>query len=81
MFNSSINNNLQQVIDLYNSGGNPQQLMANILQQNPQIQQAMVQLQNMAQGRSMPEFLMQLARQNGVNDNQIQQIGKMLGGK
>lgn len=81
MFNSSISNNLQQVIDLYNSGGNPQQLMANILQQNPQIQQAMVQLQNMAQGRSMPEFLMQLARQNGVNDNQIQQIGKILVGK
>lgn len=81
MFNSSMSNNLQQVIDLYNSGGNPQQLMANILQQNPQIQQAMLQLQNMAQGRSMPEFLMQLARQNGVNDNQIQQIRKMLGGK
>ena len=81
MFNSSISNNLQQVIDLYNSGGNPQQLMAIILQQNPQIQQAMVQLQNMAQGRSMPEFLMQLARQNRVNDNQIQQIGKILVGK
>lgn len=81
MFNSSISNNLQQVIDLYNSGANPQQLMANILQQNPQIQQAMVQLQNMAQGRSMPEFLMQLARQNGINDNQIQQIGKILVGK
>ena len=38
-------------------------------------------MQNMAQGRNPKEFLMQLARQNGVSEKNLQGLSRILGGK
>lgn len=76
-----INSTIQNIIALYNSGGNPQQIMQQMMQRTPQINQVQTQLQNMAQGRSPQEFLIQLARQNGVSEENIQGLSRILGGR
>ena len=48
-----------------------------MLQQNPQLQQTLIQLQNMANGRSPKEFIMQMAKQNGVEEATLSMIGDM----
>lgn len=76
-----INSTIQNIIALYNSGGNPQQIMQGMIQKNSQINQVQTQLQNMAQGRNPQEFLIQLARQNGVSEENIQGLSRILGGR
>lgn len=76
-----INQSIQQIIALYDSGGNPQQVMQQLMGQNNQIGQMQSQLQNMAQGRSPMEFIMQIAKQNGVNEQNLQGIARILGAK
>jgi hypothetical protein len=41
----------------------------------------MQRLQNMSQGKSMQEFVMQLARQQGVSQENLQAMQNMFGGK
>lgn len=81
MMAQDINSTIQNIIALYNSGGNPQQIMQQMIQRTPQINQMQTQLQNMAQGRSPQEFLIQLARQNGVSEENIQGLSRILGGR
>ena len=79
--NNNYNQILQQIIGFANSGKNPQAIMQMLLQKNPQYNQTMAQLQNMAQGKPMNEFVMQLARQKGVDNNTLQQLERIIGGK
>lgn len=65
---------LQNLMSFKQSGKNPAQLMQMIMQRNPQYNQLMTTLQNMAQGRSPKEFIMQLAKQNGISEQNIQQM-------
>ena len=74
-----INQALQGLFQMKNAGRNPQQIMQMLIQQNPQIQQAMVILNNMSQGRNSRDFISQLAQQNGVSADNIRQIMKMIG--
>jgi uncharacterized protein YutE (UPF0331/DUF86 family) len=60
-----------------NAGRNPQQIMQMLVQQNPQIQNTLSTLQNMAKGRNPREFFSQLARQNGVNEQNMAQLMAM----
>ena len=76
-----INSTIKNIIALYDSGGNPQQIMQGMMQRTPQMNQIQTQLQNMAQGRSPQEFLIQLARQNGVSEDNIQGLSRILGGR
>lgn len=76
-----INQTLEQIIRFYDSGGNPQQVMQNMMQQNPQMSQIQTQMKNMAQGRSPKEFILQIAKQNGVNEKNLQGIARILGTK
>ena len=80
MYND-INQTIENIIALYERGGNPQQIMQNMMNKNSQIGQFQTQLQNMAQGRTPQEFLMQLARQNGVSEKNLQGLSRILGGK
>lgn len=75
-----VNQALQSIFQMKNAGRNPQQIMQMLMQQNPQIQQAMVILNNMSQGRNSRDFISQLAQQNGVSADNISQIMKMIGG-
>ena len=81
MFNGDINQRIERIIALYDSGGNPQQIMQNMMQQNPQMGQMQTQMQNMAQGRSPKEFILQMAKQNGVSEKNIEGLARILGAK
>ena len=81
MFGNDINQAIENIIALYDRGGNPQQVMRNMMQKNNQVSQMQSQLQNMAQGRSPKEFLIQLARQNGVSEKNLQGLSRILGGR
>ena len=76
--NGDINQTIQGIISLKNSGRNPQAIMQMMMQQNPQIQQMLTRLQNMAQGKNPKDFIMQLARQNGVNEQNLQELARIL---
>ena len=72
-----VNQALQSVFQMRNAGRNPQQIMQMLIQRNPQYSQMLTQIRNMSQGRSTKEFVMQLARQNGVNDQNLQMLSQM----
>lgn len=76
-----INTTIQNILNFRNSGGNPQQVMQMLMAQNPQAQEMMARLQNMAQGRNPQEFITQLARQNGVSPQNLQAILSMFNKK
>lgn len=79
--NGNPNQVLQNIINLANSGRNPQQLLQTLMQQNPNYNQTIAQLKNMANGMPMDKFVMQLARQKGVDNNTLSQIQKLMGGR
>lgn len=74
-----INETIEQIIRFYDSGGNPQQVMQNIMQQGTPIGQVQTQMKNMAQGRSPKEFILQMAKQNGVSEQNLQGLARILG--
>lgn len=74
-----VNQALQNLFQMRNSGQNPQQLLNTMIQQNPQMQQRLAMLQNMSRGKNPQEFIVQLARQNGVSEQNIQQLMQMIG--
>lgn len=76
-----INQVIDNIIKMHDSGGNPQQVMQNLFQQNPQINQMQNQMQNMAQGRKPVDFILQIAKQNGVSEQNLQGIARILGVK
>ena len=77
---NDINTMLEQIIALHDRGGNPQQLMG-MFMPNGNINQMKSQMQNMAQGRSPAEFILQIARQNGANEQNLQGLARILGAK
>lgn len=79
--NNDINSRIQAIIQLKQKGLTPQSAMQMLMQRNPNYQIAMQQLQNMAQGRNMKDFVMQLARQNGVSQENLQAIQGLFGNK
>lgn len=76
-----INQTIQQLTMFYDSGRNPQQLMQMVAQQNPNMNEMKTQIQNMAQGRTPTEFILQMAKQNGATDENIQNLARILGAK
>lgn len=66
--NGNVNENLKQIMLLKQQGKNPQQVMQMLIQQNPQLRQTLAQMKNMAGDRNPKEFVMQMARQNGVGE-------------
>ena len=72
-----VNQALQGLFQMRNAGRNPQQIMQMLIQRNPQYSQMLTQIRNMSQGRSTKEFVMQLARQNCVNDQNLQMLSQM----
>lgn len=75
--NNDINSRIQAIMQLKQKGFTPQSAMQMLMQRNPNYQIAMQQLQNMAQGRDMKSFVMQLARQNGVSQENLQAMQEM----
>lgn len=77
---NNLNNSLQSIINLANSGKSPNEVINMLIQQNPNVKQSLTQLQNMAQGRSMKDFVMQLMKQNtGINPQMFDSLSRMMG--
>lgn len=77
---NNLNNSLQSIINLANSGKSPNEVINMLIQQNPNVKQGLTQLQNMAQGRSMKDFVMQLMKQNtGINPQMFDSLSRMMG--
>lgn len=74
-----VNQALQSLFQMKNAGRNPQQILQMMIQQNPQMQQQLAMLKNMSQGKSAQEFFSQLAKQNGVNEQNMAQLMQMFG--
>ena len=84
MFNGDINQRVEALLNLANSGGNPQTIMQQMMSRgfnanNQQLNTAMAQMKNMAGGRSMPEFYIQMLKQNGLNDKNAEGLSRLLG--
>ena len=77
--NQNINSNIQQIMALKNQGMTPQAVTQMLMQRNPNYQFAMQRLKNMSQGRDMKQFVLQLARQNGVSEENLQAISQLFG--
>ena len=75
-----VNQALQSIFQMRNAGQNPQAIMQMLMQQNPQIQQQLAILKNMSNGKTPKEFFAQLARQNGVSEQNMAQLMQMFGG-
>lgn len=76
---NQLNQNIDAIINMANMRKNPQQIMQMLIQQNPQVKQMMTQIQNMANGRTPQEFITQLAQQNGVSQDRIDQLMQIIG--
>ena len=77
---NNLNNSLQSIINLANSGKSPNEVINMLIQQNPNVKQSLTQLQNMAQGRNMKDFVMQLMKQNtGINPQMFDSLSRMMG--
>lgn len=72
-----VNQALQNVFAMKKSGKNPQVILQMLMQQNPQVAQLMTQFRNMSNGQNPRDFLTQLARQNGVSEQNISNIQQM----
>lgn len=72
--NNAVNNLLQFI----NNGGNINTL-TNQLLNNPQLNQQMTQMKNMVGNRTPKEVVIQMAKQQGIDPNQIMQLANKMG--
>ena len=68
-----MNNNFFQMIQHFQQAKDPKQAFMGMIQQNPQVQQKMQQAQNISGGRSMEDTVRQLAKQQGISEEQLMQ--------
>ena len=67
-----MNNNINNIMNFITNGQNPNQILQQMLQQNPQAQILFNQMQ--PSGMSAKDFTLQYARQNNVNIQPILNI-------
>lgn len=81
-----LNQRAEMIISLASKGMNPQAVFQQMVGGNgsmptQQINQTMTQLNNMAEGRSLPEFYLQALKQHGLTEQNAQGLAKLLGVK
>lgn len=77
-----LNQRAEMIINMANMGMQPQAVMQQMfganLQQN-EIAMAQTQLKNMAQGRPMPEFIIQALKQKGLTEQNAIGLSRLMG--
>lgn len=63
------NSNVQQMANMMKAMKNPQAMLSQMSQSNPQVKQLMTMLQN--SGKSPKELFYQVAQEQGVDPNEI----------
>lgn len=66
--------NPMQLMNAFKSARNPQALLKNVMQNNPQLQQTLTQLQNCSGGQSPEQIARQLAKQNGMSEQELMDL-------
>lgn len=82
MNSQELNQRAEMIINMANNGMQPQAVMQHIFGNNlkqSQIATAQTQLKNMAQGRSMPEFIIQALKQNGLTEQNAIGLSRLMG--
>lgn len=75
-------NNPFDMLNMFmNRGGNPQQILPMLAQKNPKFNEVMSQINNMSNGGNYQELAMQLAKQRGIDPNQLISLVKRMQGK
>ena len=62
------------LIQAFQTARNPQELFINLVRNNPQNQTVLTQLQNSANGASFEQIAKQLAKQQGISEQQLMQM-------
>ena len=62
-------NAMQFLMQMLSSGGNPQQVIQNMMQNNPQMNAVLNQVKQ--SGMSMEQYARQYAKQNNINIDQM----------
>ena len=68
-----MNNKFFQMVQQMQQYKNPQQAFMGMIQQNPQFQKDMQTMQNISGGRSVEQTVRQLAKQQGISEEQLMQ--------
>lgn len=76
-----MNNNFFQLLQQVQQMRNPQQAVMGMIQNNPQFQKQMQTLQTVSGGRSMEQTVKQLAKQQGISEQQLMQAYNSLANK
>lgn len=73
-----INQLVQMIYTLKNQGKNPNDVYQMLMQKNPQYNLALTRYQNMTQGRNPKDFILQMARQNGLTEENAKLLTELL---
>lgn len=76
-----MNNNIFNIINMIRTAKNPEQMLQNAVNQNPQIANIISQVQNSTSGASPQQVAMQMARQKGISEKEIMDMYNFLNGK
>lgn len=83
MNTQELNQRAEMIIAMANKGMQPQMVMQQLLGRNMnyqnEIQMAQTQLKNMAEGRPMPEFIIQVLKQNGLTEQNAIGLSRLMG--
>lgn len=78
-----LNQRAEMIIGMANNGMQPQAVMQQLMGRNSnyqtQFQTAQTQLKNMAQGRPMNEFIIQILKQNGLTEQNAIGLSRLMG--
>jgi hypothetical protein len=78
-----LNQRAEMIIGMANNGMQPQAVMQQLMGRNfnyqNQFQTAQTQLKNMAQGRPMNEFIIQILKQNGLTEQNAIGLSRLMG--
>ena len=78
-----LNQRAEMIIGMANNGMQPQAVMQQLMGRNfnyqNQFHTAQTQLKNMAQGRPMNEFIIQILKQNGLTEQNAIGLSRLMG--
>lgn len=77
--NNLLNQKAEMLISLYEQGFSQQAIINQMFGNLGQVQQGLKQLNNMANGKNINEFYLQILKQNGLTEKNLQGIRKILG--
>lgn len=76
-----LNSPFDSAIQFMNNGGNPKQLVNQMINNNPQAKQAINMIEQKYKGMTPKQIAIQVAKERGIDLNQVNQMARMFGQK